>query len=104
MFNLPTLLSEHKKHTSLASSLTLLFLAVCLSGCSNKDSLESLEIDVMAWNEQVDKLKAKIKKAAADNDPIAHRNNEEEAKRLEVELGKLLDRTSALEADKEGRI
>ena len=96
--------SRHKKHTSLASSLTILLLAVCLSGCSNKDSLESLEIDVMAWNEKADKLIAKIKKAAADKDPIAHRNNEEEAKRLEVELRELLERTSALEAEKEGRI
>jgi outer membrane murein-binding lipoprotein Lpp len=96
--------SRHKKHTSLASSLPILFVAVCLSGCSNKDSLESLEIDVMAWNEKLDKLKAKIKKAAADNDSVAHRNNEEEAKRLEVELGELLERTNALEAEKEGRI
>src|SRR5688500_12564605 len=104
MFNLPTLLSKHKEHTFRALLLTILFLAVCLSGCSNKDSLESLEIDVMAWNEKVDKLKAKIKKAAADNDSVAHRNNEEETKRLEVELGKLLERTSALEAEKEGRI
>jgi outer membrane murein-binding lipoprotein Lpp len=104
MFNLPTLLSEHKGHTFLTSLLTILFLAVCLGGCSNKDSLESLEIDVVAWNEKVDKLKAKIKKAAAENDSVAHRNNEEEAKRLEVELGGLLERTSALEAEKEGRI
>ena len=58
----------------------------------------------MAWNEKADKLKAKIKKAAAENDSVAHRNNEEEAKRLEVELGELLERTSALEAEKEGRI
>ncbi len=96
--------SRHNEQTFLALLLTILFLAVCLSGCSNKDSLESLEIDVVAWNEKVDKLKAKIKKAAADNDRIAHRNNEEEAKRLEVELGELLDRTTALEAEKEGRI
>ena len=104
MFNLPTLLSEHKEHTFLTSLLTILFLAVCLSGCTNKDSQESLEIDVMAWNEKVDKLKANIKKAAAENDSVAHRNNEEEAKRLEVELRELLERTSALEAEKEGRI
>jgi hypothetical protein len=58
----------------------------------------------MAWNEKVDKLKAKIKKAAAENDSVAHRNNEEEAKRLELELRELLDRTSALEEEKEGRI
>lgn len=96
--------STHKKHTSLASSLTILFLAVCLSGCSNKDSLESLEIDVMAWTEKADKLIAKIKKAAADKDPIAQRNNQEEAKRLEVELRELLERTSVLKAEKEGRI
>jgi outer membrane murein-binding lipoprotein Lpp len=96
--------SRHKKHTSLASLLTILLVAVCLSGCTNKDSLESLAIDVTAWNEKVDKLKAEIKKAAAHNDPIAHRNNEEEAKRLEVELGKLLERNNALEAEKEGRI
>jgi outer membrane murein-binding lipoprotein Lpp len=96
--------SRHKKHTSLASSLTILFMAVCLSGCTNKDSQESLGIDVMAWNEKVDKLKAKIKKAAAENDSVAHRNNEEEAKRLELELRELLDRTSALEEEKEGRI
>ena len=96
--------SRHKKHASLGSFLTVLFVAVCLSGCSNKDSLESFGIDVMAWNEKADKLIAKIKKAAADNDSVAHRNNEEEAKRLEVELGKLLERNNALEAEKEGRI
>jgi hypothetical protein len=38
------------------------------------------------WTEKADKLIAKIKKTAAEKDPIAHRNNEEEAKRLEVEL------------------
>ena len=96
--------SRHKKHTSLASSLTILFLAVCLSGCTNKDSQESLGIDVMAWNEKADKLIAKIKKAAADKDPIAHRNNQEEAKRLEVELKKLEERNRVLEAEREGRI
>ena len=104
MFNLPTLWSDHKEHTFLALLLTFLFMAVCLSGCSNKDSLESLEIDVTAWTEKADKLIAKIKKAAAEKDPIAHRNNEEEAKRLEVELRGLLERTNAIEAEKEGRI
>ena len=84
--------------------MTILFLAVCLSGCSNKDSLESLEIDVMAWNEKADNLKAKIKKAAADNDPIAHPSNEEEAKRLEVELETLQERNRALEAEREGKL
>ena len=64
----------------------LCVVAVCLSGCSNKDSQVSFEIDVMAWNEQVEKVKAKIEKAATDNDPLAHRSNEDEAKRLEVEL------------------
>jgi outer membrane murein-binding lipoprotein Lpp len=104
MFKLRRFCFGHKEDTFPTSLLTILFLAVCLSGCSNKDSLESLEIDVMAWNEKVDKLKAKIKKAAANNDSVAHRNNEEEAKRLEVELGELLERTSVLEAEKEGRI
>ena len=70
--------SRHKEQTFLALLLTILFMTVCLSGCSGKDSLESLGIDVMAWNEKVDKLKAKIKKAAADNDSVAHRKNEEE--------------------------
>ena len=96
--------SRHKKHTSFALSLMILFLTVCLTGCSNKDSQESLGIDVMAWNEKAETLKAKIKKAAADNDPIAQRNNEEEAERLKVELRELLERTSVLEAEKEGRI
>ena len=50
----------------------------------------------MAWNEKVDKLKAKIKKAAADNDSVAHRNNEEEAKRLEVELGNITGTESCI--------
>ena len=82
----------------------LCVVAVCLSGCSNKDSQVSFEIDVMAWNEQVEKLKAKIKKAATDNDPLAHRSNEDEAKRLEVDLGKLLERNRALEAEREGKL
>ena len=96
--------SRDKKHTSLASSLTILFVAVCLSGCTNKDSQESLGIDVMAWNEKAGKLIAKIKKAAADKDPIAHRDNQEEAKRLEVELKRLKERNRVLEAEREGRI
>jgi hypothetical protein len=50
MFNLPSLLSKHKGHTFLL--LTILFVAVCLSGCTNKDSRESLGIDVMAWNKK----------------------------------------------------
>ena len=104
MFKLRRFCCGHKKDTFLARLMTILFVAVCLSGCSDKDSQGSLEIDVMAWNEKADKLKAKIKKAAADNDSVAHRNNEEEAKRLQVELGALLERTSALEAEKEGRI
>jgi hypothetical protein len=58
----------------------------------------------MAWNEKADKLQAKIKNAAADNDSVTHRNNEEAAKRLGVELGKLLERNSAIEAEQEGRI
>lgn len=84
--------------------MTILFVAVCLTGCSNKDSQGSFEIDVMAWNEKADTLKAKIKKAAADNDPIAHRSNEEEAKRLEVELETLQERNRALEAQREGKL
>ena len=84
--------------------LTILLVGFCLSGCSNKDSQESLEIDVMAWNEKVDKFKLKVKKAAAENDPIAQRNNEQEAKHLEVELGKLKERNSALEAEREGKL
>jgi hypothetical protein len=63
-----------------------------------------LEIDVTAWNEKVDKFKLKVKKAAAKNDPIAQRNNEQEAKRLEVELEKLKERNSALEAEREGKL
>jgi outer membrane murein-binding lipoprotein Lpp len=84
--------------------LTILLVGFCLSACSNKDSQESLEIDVTAWNEKVDKFKLKVKKAAAKNDPIAQRNNEQEAKRLEVELGKLKERNSALEAEREGKL
>jgi hypothetical protein len=84
--------------------LTILLVGFCLSGCSNKDSQESLGIDVMAWREKVDKFKLKVKKAAAENDPIAQRNNEQEAKRLEVELGKLKERNSALEAEREGKL
>jgi hypothetical protein len=57
----------------------------------------------MPWNEKVDKLKAEIRKAAAENDSIADWNKEEEAKRLEVALGKLLERNSALEAEKKDR-
>jgi outer membrane PBP1 activator LpoA protein len=104
MFKFRILWSRHKKHTSLASSLTILFVAVCLSGCTNKDSQESLGIDVMAWNEKAETLIAKIKKAAADNDSVAHRNNQEEAKRLEVELKKLEERNRIFEAEREGRI
>ena len=96
--------SRHKKHASLGSFLTVLFVAVCLSGCTNKDSQESLGIDIKAWTEKADKLIAKIKKAAADNDSVAHRNNEEEAKRLEVEMKTLEERNRALEAEREGRI
>jgi hypothetical protein len=62
MFDLPTLWSEHREQSSRALLLTILFLAVCLSGCRNKDSLESLGIDVMAWNEKADKLKGKNSK------------------------------------------
>jgi hypothetical protein len=91
-------------HQELALLMTILSVAVCLTGCSNKDSQGSLEIDVMAWNEKADTLKAKIKKAAADNDPIAHRSNEEEAKRLEVELETLQERNRALEAQREGKL
>jgi hypothetical protein len=58
----------------------------------------------MAWNEKVDDLKAKIKKAAADNDSVAHLSNEEEAKRLEVELETLQERNRALEAEREGKL
>jgi hypothetical protein len=50
------------------------------------------------------KLKAKVENAAADNDSVTHRNNEEDAKRLEFDLGKLLECNSATEAEKEGRI
>ena len=63
-----------------------------------------LEIDIKAWTEKADKLIAKIKKAAADKDPIAHRNNQEEAKRLEVELKNLEERNRVLEAEREGRL
>jgi outer membrane murein-binding lipoprotein Lpp len=91
-------------HQELALIMTILFVASCLTGCSNKDSQGSLEIDVMAWNEKADTLKAKIKKAAADNDPIAQRNNEEEAKRLEADFRKLQERHSALEAEREGKL
>ena len=74
----------------------LCVVAVCLSGCSNKDSQASFEIDVMAWNEQVEKFKAKIKNAATNNDPLAHRSNEDEAKRLEVERGKITGTESCI--------
>jgi hypothetical protein len=94
----------HNEDTFLARLMTILFVAVCLSGCSDKDSQGSLEIDVMAWTEKADKLKAKIRKAAAENDPIAHRNNQEEAKRLEVELEKLEERNRVLEAEREGKL
>lgn len=91
-------------HQEFALLMTILFVAVCLTSCSNKDSQGSLEIDVMAWNEKADRLKAKIKKAAVDNNPIAHRSNEEEAKRLEVELETLQERNRALEAQREGKL
>ena len=104
MFKLRRSCFGHKEDTFLARLMTTLFVAVCLSGCSNKDSQESLGIDVMAWNEKAGKLIAKIKKAAADKDPIAHRDNQEEAKRLEAELKKLEERNRVLEAEREGRI
>jgi hypothetical protein len=84
--------------------MSILFVAVCLGGCSDNDSQGSLEIDVMAWTEKADKLIAKIKKAAADNDPIAHRNNQEEAKHLEVELKELEERNRVLVAKREGKL
>ena len=58
----------------------------------------------MAWTEKADKLKVKIRKAAADKDPIAHRSNQEEAKRLEAELKKLEERNRVLEAQREGNL
>ena len=60
-------------------------------------------MDVMAWTEKADKLIVKIKKAAADKDPIAHRSNQEE-KRLEAELKKLEERNCVLEAQREGNL
>jgi hypothetical protein len=57
-----------------------------------------------AWTEKADKLIAKIKNAAADKDPIADRNNQEQAKRLEVELKKLEERSRVLEAEREGKL
>jgi hypothetical protein len=104
MFKLRRFCFGHKEHTFLARLMTILFVAVCLSGCSDKDSQGSLGIDVMAWTEKADKLIAKIKNAAADKDPIADRNNQEQAKRLEVELKKLEERSRVLEAEREGKL
>ena len=104
MFKLRRFCFGHKEDTFLAGSMTILFVALCLSGCSDKDSQGSLEIDVTAWTEKADKLIAKIKRAAADKDPIAHGNNLEEAKSLEVELKKLEERSRVLEAEREGKL
>jgi hypothetical protein len=46
MFKLRRFCFGHKEDTFLAGSMTILFVALCLSGCSDKDSQGSLEIDV----------------------------------------------------------
>jgi hypothetical protein len=103
MFKLRRFCFGHKEHTFLARLMTILSVAVCLSGCSDKDSQGSLEIDVMAWTESR-QTHSQNKRAAADKDTIAQRNNLEEAKSLEVELKKLEERNRVLDAGRERKL